>query len=98
MAAVVAWGRLVFVGPSGVELAAWVVGGPGRPDLATVDALARLQLSARRMGDHVRLSHVSKDLGQLLDLVGLGREVGWEPEGGEQPCVQEGVEPGDPVA
>ncbi|MDQ4098659.1 MAG: hypothetical protein M3144_12430 [Actinomycetota bacterium] len=98
MAAVVAWGRLVFVGPTGVDLAVCVVCGPGPPDLAAVDALARVQLAARRLGGHVRLSEVSRDLAQLLDLAGLGREVGWEAEGGEEVGVEEGVEPGDPVA
>ncbi len=98
MAAVVAWGRLVFVGPSGVETATWVVAGEGRPDLAAVDALARLQLSARRLGGRVRLRDVSQELAELLDLVGLAREVGWQPEGGEEARVEEGVEPGDPVA
>jgi hypothetical protein len=98
MAAVVAWGRLVFVGPGGVERAVWTVCGPGPPDLAAVDALARMQLSARRLGGHIRLSEVSQELAEILDLAGLGREVGWDAEGGEEIGVEEGVEPGDPVA
>ena len=38
------------------------------PDCVTVDALARLQLAARRCGCQVRLRHASAE---LLDLVGF---------------------------
>jgi hypothetical protein len=98
MAAVVAWGRIVFLGPNGVEVAGWVVAGRGAPDLSVVDRLARTQLAARRMGGHVRVLDMSTDLADLLDLVGLRREVGGEPEGGEEVGVEEGVEFGDPIA
>jgi hypothetical protein len=37
----------------------------------TIDALARLQLAARRHGCRVRLHHASHDLLDLLDFVGL---------------------------
>ena len=40
-------------------------------DLSTVDALARLQLLARRAGHEVRLQHASPELWALLSLVGL---------------------------
>jgi hypothetical protein len=96
VAGVVAWGRVVLVGRAGVEVAAWVVAGPGAPDLSIVDALARWQLSARRRGGSIRLREVGVELAELLDLAGLRREVGGEPEGGEQVAVEEGVEPGDP--
>ena len=104
MAAFVAWGRIVLVGPDGVPLGAWVVGGaPGEaPGLDAVDALARWQLAARRAGGWIRLSAVSPELAELLDLAGLldlkglGGEVGGQPEGGEEVGVQEGVEAGDP--
>jgi hypothetical protein len=95
---VVAWGRIVFLGPTGAEVATGTIAGPGSPDLAVVDGLARTQLAARRLGGSVRLRDVSEELGRLLDLVGLRREVGGEPEGGEQAGVEEGVEGGDPVA
>lgn len=98
MAFAAAWACVVLVGSDGTEVAAWVVGGPGVPDLAVVDALARSQLCARRQGGSVLLRDVCEELGQLLDLVGLGREVGREPEGGEEVRVEEGVEPGDPGA
>ncbi len=42
-----------------------------RVDLATVEALARLQLTARRAGRQIRLRHASADLQALLVLTGL---------------------------
>ena len=58
--------------------------GPGRvvcdvgelmhPDAAAVDVLARLQLTARRLGLEVRLSRPSRELDELLILMGL-REI-----------------------
>ncbi len=44
------------------------------PDGVTVDALARLQLAARRYGCQVRLRHASGDLLELVAFMGL-REV-----------------------
>jgi len=41
------------------------------PDAVTVDALARLQLAARRQGCQVRLSNASDELVQLVDFMGL---------------------------
>jgi ABC-type transporter Mla MlaB component len=41
------------------------------PDVMTVDALARLQLTARRAGHRIRLLHACNELKQLLDLMGL---------------------------
>jgi hypothetical protein len=41
------------------------------PDAAAVDALARLQLTARRLGYEIRLRDASVDLQDLLDFVGL---------------------------
>ena len=77
-----------------------------RPDLALVDALARLQLAARRLGCSVRLRDPCQELRELLDLVGLADvvraaalplEARREAEGGEQLGVEEVVQPGDPV-
>jgi ABC-type transporter Mla MlaB component len=45
------------------------------PDLCTLDVLARLQLTARRLGRHVRLRHASWELRKLLALSGLGEVV-----------------------
>lgn len=41
------------------------------PDAVTVDALARLQLAARRHGCQVRLRSASDDLRRLLAFMGL---------------------------
>jgi ABC-type transporter Mla MlaB component len=41
------------------------------PDAVTVDALARLQLGARRSGCRVRLRNASCDLRELVELTGL---------------------------
>ena len=43
--------------------------------LCTVDALARLQLTARRRGAQIRLRGVRPELAGLLDLAGLGELV-----------------------
>ena len=40
-------------------------------DAVTVDALARLQLAARRHGCQVRLRHASDELLELVDFMGL---------------------------
>jgi len=81
----------------------------GRPDAATIDALARLALTARRRGCRVRLVHASADLRDLVVLVGLagvmpcetgsGVDGRRQPEQREEPCrVEEERDPGDPVA
>jgi ABC-type transporter Mla MlaB component len=41
------------------------------PDAVTVDALARLQLAARRRGCQVRLQHASSELVELVAFMGL---------------------------
>jgi len=40
-------------------------------DAVTVDALARLQLAARRYGCRVRLRHASSELRELVEFLGL---------------------------
>jgi hypothetical protein len=66
-------------------------------DLAVVDALAQLQVAARRAGWSLRLRDPSPALRELLDLAGLGAKLGGEPERGEVVGVEEVVEPGDPI-
>ena len=53
-------GQVVVCDVAGVE-----------PDAVTVDALARLQLGARRTGCQVRLHNASDDLRRLVALMGL---------------------------
>lgn len=65
----------------------------GNPDLAVVDWLARLQRTARRAGGRIRLEEACPALVDLLDLVGLRREVGGQAEGGKEAFgVEEGVD------
>jgi hypothetical protein len=72
-------------------------------DIGTVDALARLQLAARRLGWELRPRNPLPELVELIDLAGLmevlGLEPGREPEEREQPVdIEEGVQRGDPPA
>jgi hypothetical protein len=92
----------------GVEVASWPLARDDRPDLSVVDDLARLHLAARRAGCAIRLRDACGQLWELLDLAGLAQvirsaggllvEVEREAEGGEEVGVEEGVEPGDPLA
>jgi ABC-type transporter Mla MlaB component len=57
------------VGDAGVVLCD--VGALVRPDAVTVEALARLQLTAVRAGRRIRLCNVSDELWELIDFMGL---------------------------
>ncbi len=59
-----------LLGGSGAEVALCDVRGVD-PDAVTVDALARLQLAARRYGCQVRLCNTSSDLRDLVAFMGL---------------------------
>ena len=76
------------------------------PDLCTVDALAQLQLAARKMGGQIRLRQASSELQELVALAGLGdvllAELGLQPgrqaeEGKQLGGVKEGVHRDDPA-
>jgi hypothetical protein len=98
----------------GREVASWPIEFPDPVDLELVDGLARLQLTAMQVGCTIRLRRVPREVGELLELVGLlgiltgGRlavEVDGQPEHLDQPQVgrvgvtdQEVVVPDDPVA
>ena len=83
------------------------VGGIARPDAVTVDALARLQLTARRLGYSIVLSDVPPELRELLEFTGLDDVVpvwvrllgpGWQPEEREQPGgIEKEGHPADPL-
>ena len=49
-------------------------------DATALDALARLQLAARRVGLELRLCHASDDLCCLIRFTGLEEELRVEPE------------------
>jgi anti-anti-sigma regulatory factor len=73
------------------------------PDALTIDALARLQLSSRRVGLEIRLRHASNELQELLAFVGLDEvlrlEAGGQPEQREQRVgVEEERELDEPYA
>jgi hypothetical protein len=93
------WCRVLVVGADHTALARHQLGGPGDPDLGTVDDVARLALQAGRVGGRIVLSEVTPALRSLLELAGLGVEMEWKPEGGEEPLgverVQEELHPGD---
>ena len=83
------------------------VGAVSHADVGTVDALARVQLVARRHGCQVRLRRASSELRELLGLVGLreilpcgpgsGLQAGRETEEGEDPRgIEEERDPADP--
>ena len=59
------------------------------PDLVAIDALARVQLTARRLGKRVLLRSAAADLCGLLTLTGLAEvlplELERQPEQREQP-------------
>ncbi len=59
-----------LLGRSGAAVALCDVHGV-EPDAVTVDALARLQLAARRYGCQVRLRHASPELCGLVAFMGL---------------------------
>lgn len=63
-------------------------------DLSVVDALARLQLTARRSGRQVRLRPVGARAGELLGLCGMTDVVPQQSEACRQPEAREqrGVE------
>jgi anti-anti-sigma regulatory factor len=80
-----------------------------RPDIATVDALARLALGARRAGCRVGLRHASPELRNLLALAGLGQILpcagdsavearGQAEEREERRGIQEERDAADPIA
>ena len=78
------------------------VAGFVRPDVVTVEALARLQVTARRHGWRLTVQGAGPGLLHLVGLVGLTEalpEVGWQPEVREQAGgVEEVVDRGDPSA
>jgi hypothetical protein len=90
--------RIVVVRADGTREVTLLVG-DRPPDLSVVAALARLQLLCRRAGGRMHLEEVDTRLYELLDLCGLGGEVGWQPEDGEEPVsLEEGVDPGNAVS
>jgi hypothetical protein len=84
MVALQLWCRVTLIGADGTEVAHSTLEGPGAPDLLALDQVAHLALVAARAGGAVVLSDVSPDMGDLLDLSGLGVEVQRQAEGREE--------------
>ncbi|MFF4386022.1 MULTISPECIES: STAS domain-containing protein [unclassified Streptomyces] len=85
--------RLVRLYEGGATAVECDAGAVTAPDLADVEVLARLRLTAR--GRPLRVTGAEPALRALLDLVGLVELLG-EVEQREPPSgVQEGVEPDD---
>ena len=94
-----AWCRVTVRDAGGGVLASWMVLGSGRPDLAVVDALARLRLGASGLGQVLEVGDPCLELLELLVLSGLDldRHMGGQPEQGEEALgVEEGTDPADP--
>ena len=69
------WALATLWDSDGVVLDRRAIGGPGLPDMGSVDRIARLLLEARRMGATVTLSQLDERLGELIVLAGLSIEV-----------------------
>jgi ABC-type transporter Mla MlaB component len=54
------------------------VGTLDRPDAVTVEALARLQLTALRRGSRIRVRNASPELCELIEFMGLRAVAGSE--------------------
>jgi ABC-type transporter Mla MlaB component len=90
-----------------VDVVVYDVGAVVEPDVMIIEALARLQLTARRTGGSIGVRHASGRLRDLLDLVGLCDVIALcdesplescgQVEEEEQVLVEERVERGDPT-
>ena len=66
-----AWATAMLLADSDAPLVICDVGALADPGMPAVEALARVQLTAHRLGLEVSLRHASRELRELLDLVGL---------------------------
>jgi anti-anti-sigma regulatory factor len=101
--------RLRFLlGASGTNLVVCDVAAVASPDAGTVEALARMQLTARRLGGRMVLRNACGELRDLLLLSGLSDvlpcdelrlEASGHAEEREPPSgIEEERDPADPVA
>jgi hypothetical protein len=67
-----------------------------RPDVVTVEALARLRLTARRHGYKLVVSDLHPELRALIDLLGLSESFGQPEQREEALGVEEVVDARDP--
>ncbi len=96
-----------LLGSSRAQVVVCDVGGLIDPDCVAIDAVARLQLAARRRGATVTLLRASNELKELLEFIGLENVIRQyetllvdplgETEHGEQALgVEKEIEPNDP--
>jgi anti-anti-sigma regulatory factor len=95
----------VLLGDDAVDQIVCDVGAVMAPDAVTIDALARLQLTAKRMGCEMRIRRASPELRDLIAFMGLSGvvplsdqsavEARRQPKEGEQRV--RGEEEGDPA-
>lgn len=80
----------------------FVLEGPGDPDLAAVDDVARVALQAARLGGGITVRDVCPAMRALLELAALGVEVEGQAEVAEEMGAfvdgEEQVHRGDPPA
>ncbi len=62
---------IVVLAVGGTEVISWPLAGSSRPDLAVIDALARLALAARRLGGGITVRDAGPELLGLIQFVGL---------------------------
>jgi anti-anti-sigma regulatory factor len=74
-----------------VTIIDWDMSALAHVDLGTVDALARLQLTARRSGARVRLCNASPELLELADFMGLKEVLLGVKPGGQAEAREHGV-------
>lgn len=72
------------------------------PDVSTVDAMAQLHLLARRFGCEARFQKASRELQELIELLGLTEVLRVEPcrqpeQREEVLGIEEEADPGDVV-
>jgi anti-anti-sigma factor len=70
----------IYLESADAELVICDLAAVAHPDAVTVEVLARLQLTARRLGGRVGLRHACRELRDLLDLMGLGEVLPVRPE------------------
>ena len=64
----------------GTEMARWPLVGSTRPDLSVIDSLARLALTARRLGGAITVRGAGPELVNLIEFVGLDDVVVVDPQ------------------
>src|SRR4051812_24837076 len=95
--------RAVVMIVDGAEVVVWEPPIGVRPNLAVIEHLARLRLTAKRRGYELRLRDPCVDMLSLIEFVGLTEVFGLEPlvevvgqaEAGEQPGVEEVMQAGE---